>query len=130
MTSFRITEIAIFIFLIFCVYWFFNFKRRIIQNIILLLASYVFYGILDLKFLIILLGISLLSFIYGLHYEKNKEKGKRVIFWTTTFLITISLVYFKYFNFFITETVKLGELIGVNINLTTASIILPIGISF
>lgn len=128
--NFISTGFIVFVIIVFVVYWFLNFKSRKAQNLILLAASYVFYGMLDLKFLAILLSISLLSYAYGLYFYKNNHKKKRTVFRLTILLTTSSLAYFKYYNFFITEITKFLTALGINSGLTTASIILPIGISF
>ena len=120
----------IFLPLVFILYWNFKSHHRI-QNIILLLASYMFYAWWDYRFLGLIIASTLVDYGVGLAMGKTESKIKR------NYLLYISLVFnlgllgfFKYFNFFIDSFVDLSTLIGLSANYSTLQIILPVGISF
>lgn len=108
------------------------------QNWLLLLASYFFYGFASLKIVPILLLATVVFYYLGLHIESvyNREeetiaekKGGR---WTTfgIALGVIFLLYFKYFNFFISSFVSMLNGLGLQVSWHTMKIIMPLGISF
>jgi alginate O-acetyltransferase complex protein AlgI len=120
----------IFLPLVFILYWSFKSHHRI-QNIILLLASYLFYAWWDYRFLGLIIASTLVDYGVGLAMGKTESKIKR------NYLLYISLVFnlgllgfFKYFNFFIDSFVDLSTSIGLSANYSTLQIILPVGISF
>lgn len=120
----------LFVIIVFIIYWFFNFKNKTFQNTILLISSYSFYGILDIKFLLILFFITFTSYGYGFIYSNNIQTKKRFTFWTAIILTTSSLAYFKYYNFFVKEISYIFSIAGININLSVANLIVPVGLSF
>jgi D-alanyl-lipoteichoic acid acyltransferase DltB (MBOAT superfamily) len=96
------------------------------QNIILLIASYFFYGYWDWQFLSLIFLVSLQTYIFAkvIHQSRNFKK----IALSVSVLINLGvLFYFKYANFFVSE---LFETFGVENNFTLENIILPVGISF
>lgn len=121
---------VVFLPLVFSIYWCFKNNNRY-QNIIVLIASYCFYGWWDWRFLSLILFSTAVDFILGqlVYREKNDVIAKRYL-WLSFFVNLGLLIVFKYFNFFISEFISLLEIIGFNTNLSTISIILPIGISF
>jgi D-alanyl-lipoteichoic acid acyltransferase DltB (MBOAT superfamily) len=126
---FNSVAFLIFFIIVFITYWLIpkkNFKR---QNTLLLLASYVFYGWWDWRFLSLIAFSTILDYVVGLKIHNSVSKKK-------TYLI-ISLIsnlgllcVFKYFNFFIESWVNLWSLFGYEMSLSTLNIILPVGISF
>lgn len=128
---FNSIDFALFSTIVFIVYWFFLGKNRILQNIFLLLASYFFYAFWDWRFLFLLIGISSASFISGILIDRYKSKHIcKIIFISFIILCILVLVYFKYFNFFIESFSQLFSRIGIEMDLPTMTIILPLGISF
>lgn len=109
----------------FAIYWWGLGKNLKAQNIFLLLASYVFYAYWDWRFLSLLIGSSAIVYFLGL---KIAEKGPKTKLWVNLGLIFSigTLLYFKYFNFFIES---FTDLFGIKNDLTL-KIILPLGISF
>lgn len=102
--------------------------RLIWQNVIILIAGYVFYGWWDWRFLSLIFLTSLSSWIAGLLIERT-SKPKLVSVINIIFNIGI-LVCFKYFNFFVDGFVSLLTLFGIQMGRETLDIILPVGISF
>lgn len=96
------------------------------HHIILLIASYTFYAMGDLKFLALLFGVSLLMWYLAKYIEKNKgtKKAKTgLIVGVVADVLVLGI--FKYFNFF---TESFSQLFGFSH--TTLNIVLPLGISF
>lgn len=119
----------IFFIAVFVLFWFPLKKYRLIwQNVIILIAGYVFYGSWDWRFLSLIFLTSLSSWISGLLIERT-SKPKLVSAINIIFNIGI-LVCFKYFNFFIDGFVSLLTLFGIQMGRETLDIILPVGISF
>lgn len=100
------------------------------QNIWLLVASYLFYGIADWKMLPLLVVSTVVFYWVGLFISQSA--GKRASLLTSLGVIAGvgMLLYFKYLNFFIDSFATLFSSIGIRVNLTTLHIIFPLGISF
>lgn len=108
-------------------------KNKKAQNVLLLIASYVFYGIAEWKMLPLMIGVSVVFFFLGIGIGNNVEKKPKVSSLLTICALVISiglLLYFKYFNFFISEFARLFNAIGFQVNFNTFNIIMPLGISF
>ena len=101
------------------------------QNILLLIASYVFYGWWDLKLLFLLIILSVSNYFIAIWINKNEINRKRRNWLITGLIINIGiLIVFKYYNFFIDSFVDLLSIAGYNLPKSTTKIILPVGISF
>lgn len=101
------------------------------QNIFLLLASYFFYGYADWKMLPLLVGATVIFYFLGKGIATAKSEKQS--YWLTTLGVVLgvgTLLYFKYFNFFIESFASLFEVCGLHTNLHTFNIIMPLGISF
>ncbi|WP_250433632.1 MBOAT family O-acyltransferase [Hanstruepera flava] len=97
----------------------------------LLVASYVFYGWWDWRFLFLIFISSLVDFVVGQKIYKTENKKKRKGFLMVSLLVNLGfLVYFKYSNFFIETFVDTFRLFGKELEVSTLNIILPVGISF
>ncbi len=123
-------EFAIFFLIVFLLY-FFNYKRLRVQNLILLVSSYVFYGWWDWRFLSLILISSVSDYIIGLNIEKSEDvvKRKRLLF-LSVFINLGILGFFKYYNFFAASTVDALNFFGLQSNPFFIKVILPVGISF
>lgn len=96
------------------------------QNLVLLVASYVFYGYWDWRFLGLLILVTGQTYIFGYLITANQSKKKEYL--TSSILINIFILgVFKYFNFFYSELIGL---LPPHFNYATLNIILPVGISF
>lgn len=116
---------------VFILYWFFTRKSIKLQNILLLLSSYVFYATWNWKFLFLLIFSTLLDYYTGIKMSKAKNrKSKKFWFWLSIGVNLGFLGVFKYYNFFITSFAEGLDKIGFQANLSTLQIILPVGISF
>ncbi|WP_341481560.1 MBOAT family O-acyltransferase [Christiangramia lutea] len=96
-----------------------------------MLASYVFYGWWDYRFLFLILLSTLVDFFTGIHIEKCKSRKTRNFFLGLSIFFNLGvLAIFKYYNFFISAITSSFLEIGLNVNFETLNIILPVGISF
>jgi len=101
------------------------------QNRMLLVASYVFYGWWDWRFLSLIFISTLLDYICGLKIEAADSKQRKKIFLIASLVGNLGLLgFFKYFNFFVGSAQELIRAFGGNPQTWHLNIILPVGISF
>jgi alginate O-acetyltransferase complex protein AlgI len=101
------------------------------QNRMLLIASYVFYGWWDWRFLSLILISTVTDYVCSIQiYNQPSPSGKRKYLYVSLIINLTLLGFFKYWNFFTESFIALLSTFGVNANLKIFSIILPIGISF
>ena len=122
---------AIFLPLVFFLYWFVFNKNKNTQNAVLIIASYYFYSCWDWRFLFLLVFSTFLDYYTGIRIEKAKTAmGRKLWFWMT---ITINLGFlgiFKYYNFFSDSFSNLLNGFGMQTSPLLLNVILPVGISF
>ena len=129
---FNSLEFIIFLPIVFLLYWF-VFRGRRWQNVLIVIASYIFYGWWDWRFLLLIAFTSFCSFWSGLLLEKyeGRRRSQKLI---SAANITINLAIlgvFKYFNFFVENLdVLFRSLFNYQLDWVTMKIILPVGISF
>ncbi|WP_370443841.1 MBOAT family protein [Aquimarina sp. AU474] len=118
--------------IVFIAYWYIFKKRIRAQNIFLLVASYVFYGLWDWRFLFLILASTVVDFFVGQAIYSNDSNTKKKIWLWVSVLFNVGLLgFFKYYNFFINSWVDFVSIVGYDIKSTwTLQIILPVGISF
>lgn len=122
---------AVFLLLVFLLYWLVFKKNAKTQNILLLLASIVFYCMANWKFIFLLAASGFVNFYLAKFIAKNEEGKTRTLFFYTGITLNVGLLlYFKYFNFFIQSFVTLFNYSGAGISFTPFHILLPLGISF
>ncbi|MEL6590063.1 MAG: MBOAT family protein [Bacteroidota bacterium] len=128
---FNSIEFAIFLPVVFLVYWFPLKGRLQLQNLFILAASYFFYGWWDWRFLSLIALSSALDFWVGqrVYAEKNPKIKKRLLFLSIGFNLGM-LGFFKYYNFFVQSFVDAFTLFGTTLEVSTLNILLPVGISF
>jgi len=121
----------IFLPIVFIAYWFLSFRSLRIQNILLLIASYIFYAFWNWHFLFLLVFSTFLDYFTGLKiYQSNSIHRKRV--WLAISVVTNLgfLAVFKYYNFFVDSFAEMLRHVGFEPHYTTLQVILPVGISF
>lgn len=119
----------IFFVFVYFFYWFVTYKNLKLQNLLLLLSSYVFYGWWDYRFLILIFLSTIVDYYVGLNLEKRNNR-KLFLYFSIFFNIGL-LGIFKYFNFFVESFQLMLSSIGYqSADLWTLKIILPVGISF
>jgi alginate O-acetyltransferase complex protein AlgI len=128
---FNSLDFAIFLPIVFIIYWFIVNRNLKLQNVLLVTASYVFYGWWDWRFLSLIVISTCVDFIIGLLLAKNYNENKRKLLLLTSIFVNIGLLgFFKYYNFFIESFSGAFSLLGGEINTNSLNIILPVGISF
>ncbi len=128
---FNSLDFAIFLPIVFLLYWFVFNKSLKQQNILLLVASYVFYGWWDWRFLSLILFSTLVDYTIGRMLGKEERPVKRKLLLWTSLLVNLGLLgFFKYYNFFLDNFVALFSFFGHPINPQGLDIVLPVGISF
>jgi D-alanyl-lipoteichoic acid acyltransferase DltB (MBOAT superfamily) len=101
------------------------------QNLLLLVASYVFYGAWDWRFLFLLALSTLIDYYAALRIHDSDDAGQRKRFLIVSMVSNLTLLgFFKYFNFFQESLVRLLNVVGMQPDWVTLNVILPVGISF
>jgi alginate O-acetyltransferase complex protein AlgI len=129
---FNSLEFLIFLPTVFFLYWFVFQKNLRIQNSLLLISSYVFYGWWDYRFLSLILLSTVVDYFVGLMIHDSNDKKIRKFYLWISILFNLGLLgFFKYFNFFIDSWIDLLGVFGYEQKSTwTLNVILPVGISF
>ena len=129
---FNSLEFFIFLSVVFILYWFVFKKHLKAQNILLLVASYVFYGIWDWRFLSLILLSTIVDYFVGIKIDSNTDKQLRKRWLWVSVLFNVGLLgFFKYYNFFVDSWIDMFSIMGYTMKSTwTLKVILPVGISF
>ena len=128
---FNSIEFAIFLPIVFILYWFVTSNNLKLQNFLLFAASYLFYAFWDWRFVFLLIFSTLLDYYTGIKMSDAKnQKSKKFWFWLSISVNLGFLGVFKYFNFFAESFASALNDIGLHLNPWTLKVILPVGISF
>jgi alginate O-acetyltransferase complex protein AlgI len=129
--NFATLDFALFLPIVFLLYWFAANKNYKTQNFLIVLASYCFYGFWNWKFLALIFLSTVIDYFLGLKLsgEESLNKRKRLL-WFSIIVNLGFLGFFKYYNFFIDNFIAAFSLFGVEISTRSLDIILPVGISF
>ncbi len=128
---FNSIEFAIFLPIVFLLYWFVFQKNLKLQNFFLLVVSYVFYGWWDWRFLSLIAFSSFVDYFVGVGLKKQENSQKRKLLLIVSIVVNLGFLgFFKYYNFFVDNFVEAFTLFGKQLNITTLNIVLPVGISF
>ena len=125
-------EFLFFLPIVFLLYWY-VFPIRRWQNLLVTVASYIFYGWWDWRFLFLIVLTSLCSFCSGLllEYFESQRRWQRIISAGNIVLNLGFLGIFKYYNFFVENLdIFFSSMLGYHLDWVTMKIILPVGISF
>lgn len=123
-------EFLLFLPVVFILYWFVFNKSLRWQNVLVLMASYFFYGWWSWKFMLLLALSTLLDFLYGFWVASDNRKKAKLFLWLSVINNLGILAVFKYYNFFILQFTAGLELLGLHANPLLLNLVLPIGISF
>ena len=128
---FNSVDFAIFLPIVFFLYWFVANKNLKFQNLLLVVASYVFYGWWDWRFLTLILFSTIIDYSIGILLSKERAALKRkILLWLSVLVNLGFLGFFKYYNFFLDSFITVFSFLGSPINAQGLNIILPVGISF
>ena len=127
---FNSIEFAIFLPIVFLLYWYVFNKNLKLQNLFILIVSYIFYGWWDWRFLFLIALTSFCSWGSGLliyNYRDNRHKAKAIS--AANIILNLAILgIFKYYDFFAISFANVflgGKTDGILLD-----IILPVGISF
>jgi alginate O-acetyltransferase complex protein AlgI len=124
-------EFAIFLPVVFLLYWFGTNKNLKVQNGFLVLVSYIFYGWWDWRFLSLIAFSSLVDYQIGLRLGRAEDQRRRKILLGISLGVNLGFLgLFKYYNFFATSFAEAFTLFGQDFSVDRLNIILPVGISF
>lgn len=128
---FNSIDFAIFLPIVFALYWVVTNRNLKLQNLLIVTASYIFYGWWDWRFLSLILFSTIVDFAVGqkLGNEENSFKRKTLL-WTSVLVNLGFLGFFKYYNFFLDNFISAFSFFGQDIQANSLNIILPVGISF
>ena len=129
---FNSIEYAIFLSIIFILHWF-VFKKTIqLQNSLLLVSSYVFYGLWDWRFLFLIFLSTSVDYLIGLKIFKCQGRSLKRLYLSLSITFNLGvLILYKYFNFFIDSLFGIVNLISpIENDFLIINLIVPIGISF
>ncbi|MBX7202607.1 MAG: MBOAT family protein [Bacteroidia bacterium] len=128
---FNSIEFAIFLPIVFMLYWFGTNKNLKLQNALLLFSSYYFYACWDWRFMFLLMFSTLLDYYTGLKMQDAiNHQGKRFWFWLSVIVNLGFLAVFKYYNFFAGSFAEMVAQFGWEVSPLMIHVILPVGISF
>lgn len=128
---FNSIDFAIFLPVVFTLYWFLQEKSLKLQNALIVISSYFFYGWWDWRFLSLMLASTLIDYFASLQIANEEDQVKRkVLLWTSVAANLGMLGFFKYYNFFLDSFVGGFSFFGQDIKSSSIEIVLPVGISF
>ncbi len=128
---FNSLSFAVFLPIVFALYWFATNTHLKRQNILLLVASYFFYACWNWHFLFLLLSSTLLDFYTGIKMQETQNlKTKKAWFWISVGVNLGFLGIFKYYNFFAASWAQFMAGFGWKIHPIMLQVVLPVGISF
>lgn len=128
---FNSLDFAFFLPIVFILYWFVFNKNLKLQNLLVVVSSYIFYGWWDWRFLSLILFSSIVDFMVGIYLRSTIKIAKRkILLWISIIINLGFLGFFKYYNFFLDNFVSAFTFFGMEITTNSLNIILPVGISF
>jgi len=129
---FNSIEFAVFLPIVLTLFWWLPVRRNLrLQNLLVTVASYLFYGWWDYRFLLLIFFSTLVDYSVGLALGRTEDPRRRkLLLWTSIGVNLGFLGFFKYFNFFADSFSNAFSLFGTQISTTSLNIVLPVGISF
>src|SRR5210317_120768 len=121
-------DFGFFLLIVYTIYWVIGTKRKKSQNFLLLVASYVFYGLWDWRFLLLLIASSLIDYLAGQAIGRaQRNLQRKFLLWISVFWNLGILITFKYYNFFITSFSDLFSIEIAPSGYTIWNVIIPLG---
>lgn len=122
---------AIFLIVVFILYWFVTSKSLKAQNILLLLSSYFFYACWNWHFVFLLIFSTFLDYFTGLKIYESKSKALKKTWLIISVGVNVGFLgFFKYYNFFANSFADLLGVFHLHLSVQTINVLLPVGISF
>ena len=127
---FNSLDFALFLPVVFALYWLLH-RHLKLQNLLIVLASYFFYGWWDYRFLALIVFSTVVDFVVGHFLFKTKHPRPRKWLLATSIAVNLGLLgFFKYYNFFLENFLAAFSFMGQEVSANSLHIILPVGISF
>jgi len=128
---FNSISFAVFLPVVFTLYWLLKRRGPRTQNLLIILASYVFYGWWDYRFLSLIVISSAVDYLAGGRISPETRPRWRKCWLAVSLAVNLGVLgFFKYFDFFAQSAQELMMSLGLNPDFPTLRIILPVGISF
>jgi D-alanyl-lipoteichoic acid acyltransferase DltB (MBOAT superfamily) len=128
---FNSLSFALFLPIVFFLYWLVFNKNKSTQNAVLIIASYYFYSCWDWRFLFLLVFSTLLDYSSGIMIENSLSQSKRKFWLWLTIAINLGFLgVFKYYDFFAESFAELLTGFGFQAHPYLLELVLPVGISF
>jgi alginate O-acetyltransferase complex protein AlgI len=128
---FNSIEFAIFLPIVFLLYWFVFSKNLKAQNMLLIVSSFIFYGWWDWRFLFLLIFTSLVDFGTAILIDREENVTKRKYLLGISIIANLGVLgFFKYYGFFVQNFIDAFTFLGYKPNVFTLKVILPVGLSF
>ncbi len=131
MTDVLFTEFRFLVFFaaVLFVYW--SLRSNSHRKTFLLLASYVFYGSWDWRFVAMLFLLSAGDYLFARRIDASENPSTRRAYVIASITMNLGVLgVFKYCNFFIDSAVSLADALGASLSRPALQIVLPVGISF
>ena len=127
---FNSLEFIIFFPIVFALYWLAR-RNANLQNLVLIVASCVFYAWVDWRFLFLIGFTAILTYLTGRAMVGEQLANRKKQFVAINVVVNLAILgFFKYYNFFADSFSSAFQSIGVKLDIPTLQLILPIGISF
>ena len=128
---FNSIEFAVFLLIVFILYWFVFQKSLKWQNLFIVITSYIFYGWWDWRFLFLIFFSTVQDYCIAYWIEKENSQKKRKLLLSISIITNLGFLgFFKYYNFFIDNFITAFSFFGTKPSIHTLNILLPVGISF
>lgn len=128
---FNSLDFAVFLPIVFVLYWFVTKHNLKLQNALIVASSYVFYGWWDWRFLSLIIFSTFLDYSIGRRLKnEDNVRVRKTLLWTSIIVNLGFLGVFKYYNFFLDNLIAAFSFFGQDIQPNSLNIILPVGISF
>lgn len=128
---FNSIDFAIFLPIVFILYWYVTNRNLKLQNLLIVASSYLFYGWWDWRFLSLIIFSTIVDYTVGRRLRSQGNRTKRKLLLWTSILVNLGFLgFFKYYNFFLDNFITAFSFFGADIKASSLNIILPVGISF
>jgi len=128
---FNSLDFAIFLPCVFIIHWVIAAKMPSLQNVFLIISSYIFYAFWDWRFLALILISTITDFNVGLWISKTTKNRNKLLFLWLSVIVNLSILgFFKYFDFFQEAFIQVFHFFGNSLSASNLNVVLPIGISF
>ena len=123
-------DFAIFLPIVFTLYWLSR-KSVKLQNLVIVISSYVFYGWWDWRYLFLFILSITTAYITGRWMDTVEDRRQRLWILLSCIILNFGILgYYKYANFFVANFVDVVRFFGMSLSVDRLNVILPVGISF